>query len=129
MDTKISEVTIATIGSLSSEDPLCIDSMSIDDEQSRHISNNWVGGDSGHHILAAVFKYPVCKTEVIGVRIDYDSSTVSMLTGDSTISGLECTNNNRMLSTTCSISQSYELSKTDSFSFSEDYTQSSGLFL
>ena len=86
-------------------------------------SNNWLGGDDTDHDTSssstiALFKYPVCATEVVGMTIDYDNSAASIIDDDSSISGLECINSNRLISSTCSISQSYELSSITSFSIS-----------
>ena len=55
---------------------------------------------------AQIFKYPVCKTEVLNMRVDHTASTAQLLEGSATISGLECINNTRLLPTSCTISQS-----------------------
>lgn len=121
----IKNITLISIGNNNKNDNLCIDSISVqngknDKKSAVYISSNIIGGDSDASSLNAIFNYPVCKTEVVGMRIDYDSSTASVLEGDATIAGLECSNNNRLLSSTCSISQSYELTKSTSVSISKE---------
>eukprot|EP01084_Bolivina_argentea_P320540 556181_1 len=112
----LEDVILVTIGNNDKTDNLCIDSISINDESSRHISNNWIGGGSDA-ILTSIFKYPVCKTEIIGIRTDHESSESDI--GESWIADLECSNTNRLMSSSCSISQSYELTKTTTVSISK----------
>eukprot|EP01083_Nonionella_stella_P020125 55788_1 len=121
----VGETIVVSVGNNNAEDSMCIDAISVNGQSARHISNNWIGGDSGAMSLQAIFRYPVCDTEVIGISIDYDSSTTNMINGDSTITGLECSNNNRLISTTCAISQGYEMSKTTSFSISNETSKAS----
>jgi len=120
----INDIVLVSIGNNNNEDSICIDSIIINndgnDQSAKHISDNVIGGDSGLLSLSAIIKYPVCKTEVVGMTIDYDSSVSSMIDGDSTISGLQCSNGNKLISATCSISQSFEMSKTTSFSISNE---------
>eukprot|EP01084_Bolivina_argentea_P164157 285431_1 len=116
----LDDITLISVGNNHQQDNLCIDSISINDDPSIYISSNWIGGNSGYTALNAVFRYPVCDTQVIGVTIDPDSSTQNLISSDSMISSLKCENNNKLISSTCSISQVYEFSKTTSFSISNE---------
>ena len=59
------------------------------------------------------------------MRVDYDHSTANIVSGDSSISGLQCSNFNRLLPSTCTVSQSFDISKTTTMSLSEEATKSS----
>eukprot|EP01083_Nonionella_stella_P244329 850494_1 len=105
------------------DDTLCIDEISSNNAPARHLSRNTIGGaNADDQKLYAVFEYPVCGTKVVGVRIDIEHSKGQILQGDSTIIGLQCSNFNRMISTTCSVEQAYTLTKTTSFSISSEST-------
>lgn len=116
----LANITLISMGNNHETDDLCIDSIKINDKSASYISNNIIGTKSGSLSLNAIFQYPVCSTEVVGVSIDYASSIAHVLPEDSKITGLECANYNRLLSSTCSIAQTYELSKTTSFSISSE---------
>ena len=57
-----------------------------------------------------------------------DSEKTGDMPAKRIISGLECKNRNRILSTSCSISQSYDLSRTTSFSWSAEDTSETSTF-
>eukprot|EP01084_Bolivina_argentea_P013484 25318_1 len=118
---KIVEPTLVSIGMSNTDiDNICIDSVAINDQLSIYMSNNWFGKSTLYTELYAVFKYPVCKTEVIGLRIDFDKSKANLLAGDNSIVGLQCSNPNRLIESTCTISQTFESTKTTSFSISKE---------
>eukprot|EP01084_Bolivina_argentea_P294130 506012_1 len=126
IDQYLPDVTMLSIGNNAAEN-LCIDAISVDDKAARYISNNWISTSSTSTAssLRAVFKYPVCKTELTSMRIDYDSSVSKLSESESIISGLECINNNRIISTTCDIKQEYSFSKTTSFSILSEQSTTS----
>ena len=103
----------------SGTDDLCVDLLFANDLSATYLSHNWIGADRDSQSLSAVFKWPVCATEVINVRVDSEYSSADVNSGAAFISGLKCSNYNRITSSTCSISQSYDTSKTTSFSFAE----------
>ena len=108
-DEQIADIIIVSIGNNAMTDELCIDSLIINDQSAKYISDNKIGGGNGNVLQSnAVIKYPVCATEGGGFRIDYDTSITTLLQNDASITGLECTNANRLISSTCSISQSYD---------------------
>eukprot|EP01083_Nonionella_stella_P298571 1013382_1 len=71
---RIDQIGIVSIGNDDSECALCIDSISLDYETPIDITNSWIGGDSTDSVLRAVFRAPVCKTEVIELKVLYDTA-------------------------------------------------------
>jgi len=123
-DVYMDEVIVAAIGNTNDTDVFCMDSVMIDQVTSaRHISHTHIGGGSASAVSVSIFQYPVCATEVLSMSIDYDESQSYIIPEDSTITGLECKNENRVISSACSISQSFELSKVTSFSISSEDEQ------
>eukprot|EP01083_Nonionella_stella_P005153 14967_1 len=116
----LADVTVVSLGNNNADDYLCVDSISIDGQSAKHISNNKIGGDSGATSLRAVFKYPVCRTTVMDMRFDYSNAYTINTPSSATISGLSCSNKNRLLPSTCSIEQGYEMSVTTGFAISSE---------
>jgi len=125
VDVPLASMTLAQLVNHGVDD-LCVDVMFADGLPSVHFSGGWIGTgpDADSTIATAVFKYPVCDTEVKGITVDKNYSTVQV-TSDETITGLDCSNHNRILTSTCSISQSYEMSKSTAFAFAEETERTS----
>merc|ERR1719204_440698 len=115
----LTTVVMARLLYSGTDDDLCVDLMFANDLSATYLSHNWLGASRDSQSLSAVFKWPVCATEVINVRVDSEYSSADVNSGAAFVSGLECSNYNRITSSTCSISQSYDTSKTTSFSFAE----------
>merc|ERR1719204_2269922 len=115
----LTTVVMARLLYSGTDDDLCVDLMFANDLSATYLSHNWLGANRDSQSLSAVFKWPVCATEVINVRVDSEYSSADVNSGAAFVSGLECSNYNRITSSTCSISQSYDTSKTPSFSFAE----------
>jgi len=121
LEQRFETITMAQL-SYDGTDDLCVDIVSVNGHSPTYLSQNWIGtGQSAEATsLNAVFKWAVCKTEVFNVRQNIEFSSSEVIPKERHISGLECSNRNRIVSSTCSISQSYETSKTTSFSFAEE---------
>ena len=66
---KIKDITLVSITNKDTNADLCIDSVIINKNISAtYLSANTIGGNSGVTSLNAIIKYPVCKTEVIGIK-------------------------------------------------------------
>ena len=59
------------------------------------------------------------------MRVDYESSTTNAQDSNSMVGGLTCSNKNRLVSSTCSISKSYAKDMTTSYSISTEYSTES----
>merc|ERR1712241_548123 len=95
-------------------DEICIDSVTVDEEDATLITENKISSGSAN-IMMAIFKYPVCESEVIDVRVDMDSAKIDMSKASN--AGIECKNYNPLISTECNVAISRETSTTQSFSF------------
>merc|ERR1719204_2445488 len=119
VDVPLATVVMARLLYSGTDDDLCVDLMFANDLSATYLSHNWLGANRDSQSLSAVFKWPVCATEVINVRVDSEYSSADVNSGAAFVSGLECSNYNRIASSECSISQSYDTSATTSFSFAE----------
>merc|ERR1711972_708977 len=63
----------------------------------------------------AVFKYPVCKSEVIAVTLDMDSAKIDM--SETSSIGIECKNYNPSVTQECGAGQTFEASTRQTFSY------------
>merc|ERR1719410_3121025 len=109
---RANEVVSVAIGN-NDDDEICIDAVKVDGEDATFIANKEISSKS-KDMLVAIFRYPVCASEVLDVRIDpgsekIDGSTASTL-------GVKCTNRNPT-AITCGGEQEVETSKTQSFSY------------
>merc|ERR1719216_390967 len=84
------------------------------------MNSNWIGINEDSTSLFGVIKYPVCHMEIINVRFDLEATMEHSENVDETITGLECINNNRLISSTCSIEQSFEKGETKSIQISTE---------
>merc|ERR1719461_1245466 len=116
------EVISVAVGN-NDHDAICIDSVAVNGEEAKHYSSRWLSSQTTD-IMMAVFKYPVCKSEVGDVRIDMDSAKIDL--SESSIAGIECKNYNRFAMSTCSIerSETFTTSTTISTEISEEYSRS-----
>merc|ERR1711972_806629 len=77
----------------------------------------------------AVFKYPVCKSEVIAVTLDMDSAKIDM--SETSNIGIECKNYNPSVTQECGAGQTFEASTSQTFSYErgEGYSYGSSSFI
>ena len=68
----------------------------------------------------AIMKWPMCNMQI--TNINYDRDDIDIYEDSSSMSGLECSNYNRLHSTTCSINKEFTFDTTKSFEFSEEQT-------
>ncbi len=128
-DEYIQDITLVSIGNNNQDaldDLICIDAVTIDDKEARYLSSNWIGIDTENGINSpqsyAIYKYPVCGTEITDIRLANTDSLTNLhsneITQDSVITGYKCSNNNRLFETECSISQTVETQKTTELTIS-----------
>merc|ERR1712233_43714 len=116
----IAEPEIVSVHNIGNEN-ICIDSMSINGDRIPSLTgNNWIGANEDSTYTHAVIKAPVCKTELINVRFDLDDIFTNVENNEKSFVKMECVNNNRLIPSTCSISQSYEITNTESFTISSE---------
>ena len=113
----IDDIVLASISNTGADKTLCIDSVIINGKAAKHLTNTMIGGGNPTQ-STAIIKYPVCKTEVIGFRTDKKENIG--IPDDSEITGLKCNNFNRIIYSTCSISQVYEFTTTTSYSIGNE---------
>merc|ERR1712190_107143 len=111
-DMRANEIVSVAIGN-NNDDEICIDAVKVDGEDATFIANKGISSKS-KDMLVAIFRYPVCASEVLDVRIDMDSVNIDMSRA-STL-GVKCTNRNPS-AITCGGEQEVETSKTQSFSY------------
>merc|ERR1719461_809136 len=116
------EVISVAVGN-NDHDAICIDSVTVNEEEAKHYSSRWLSSQTTD-IMMAVFKFPVCKSEVVDVRFDMESAKIHL--SESSIAGIECKNYNRFAMSTCSIerSETFTTSTTISTEISEEYSRS-----
>ena len=68
----------------------------------------------------AIMKWPICNMEITNINYDWDD--IDIYEDSSSMSGLECSNYNRLHSTTCSINKEFTFDATKSLQFSEEQT-------
>eukprot|EP01084_Bolivina_argentea_P013622 25568_1 len=107
----INDVVLISIGNNDDEDALCLDSVSVDDRVSIDISTNWIGGSYAESSMNVIFKYPVCKTQLVDIFVDYNTSVSAVKTPAFQLPGPECYNGNRIIESQCCIEQDYGLPK------------------
>merc|ERR1719410_2117241 len=109
---RANEVVSVAIGN-NDDDEICIDAVKVDGEDATFIANKEISSKS-KDMLVAIFRYPVCASEVLDVRIDPGSEKIDGSTA--TTLGVKCTNRNPT-AITCGGEQEVEASKTQSFSY------------
>ena len=105
----LDELSIVSIGNTNPDVAVCIDSVSIwnnqyidgrkyNDEEvvALEMVNNWIGGGiKNPSSLRAIFQYPVCKTQVKKMEILYQSANTTFKEGYTKVPGNTCTNENK----------------------------------
>eukprot|EP01083_Nonionella_stella_P066826 176314_1 len=115
-ETNIADILAITVGN-NGADSICIDRITLNDISATYLSTNWIGTDENAKIMSSIFKYPVCDITIMNIRYETDDS-ISDISQDN-ITGMSCANHNRMITTECSISQTYETTTTTSITISK----------
>eukprot|EP01083_Nonionella_stella_P138663 421998_1 len=114
-ETNIADILAVSVGN-NGVDSICIDRITIDDISATYLSTNWIGYEYST-ILSSIFKYPVCAATIVDISYETDNSVFDI--SQDNITGMSCANHNRMITSECSISQTYETTTTTSMTISK----------
>ena len=123
---ELAEIVLVTISN-NADDMVCIDEVLIN-ENAAFLTNNLIGneGDCEGHVGAcspsayAVLSWPVCSAEIFNER--KQSETIGMHAEERFTA--DCNNDNRLLETDCSASQTIEATKERSYGFEQGISRS-----
>ena len=131
----INDIIMVSISNSDTNDAICIDSISVNDENVPFIENKWIGdsnsgecSDSGKECVALGFEFlklAVCSVEVVGIQLLLDE--IEVYESSSSINGLTCNNYNRLESTTCQVSQEFSFDTYTDVEFSVEQTYSTSI--
>eukprot|EP01083_Nonionella_stella_P173195 596693_1 len=102
----IDELSLLSIGNDHSSS-ICIDSITLEYEVPIDMTNTWIGGGSPDSVLKAIFRAPVCKTEVIEMEFDYQSSVSTVGVQAINIPERFCENQGRFGKPACLVDHPY----------------------